>query len=109
ERAEIDRVLREHELSLGNGVADAERAVKAGRLLRLDLFTVLDGGGSQNAFGMVVFDAQTGVRYTDSALMASNVVSAAREVASVIEQAAEKFRQRAGDLRTVGVLSVRNA
>jgi len=109
ERAQIEQVLREQEVSLGNGVADAERAVKAGRLLRADLFAVLEGGGPQQPFGVVVFDGQTGVRYVDTALVASNAVSAAREVASVVELAAQKLQRRSTDLRTVGVLSVRNA
>jgi len=109
ERAQIEQVLREQEVSLGNGVADAERAVKAGRLLRADLFAVLEGGGPQQPFGVVVFDGQTGVRYADTALVASNVLSAAREVARVVEQAAQKLQRRSTDLRTVGVLSVRNA
>jgi len=109
ERAQIEQVLREQEVSLGNGVADAERAVKVGRLLRADLFAVLEGGGPRQPFGVVVFDGQTGVRYADTALVASNVLSAAREVARVVEQAAQKLQRRSTDLRTVGVLSVRNA
>ncbi len=109
ERAQIDHVLREQELSLGNRAPDAERAVKAGQLLRVDLFAVLEGGGPEQLFGVVVFDAQTGVRYADAAVAASNVLSAARGMAKVIEQATGKSRRRSTDLRTVGVLSVRNA
>lgn len=109
ERAQIDRVLREQEFSLGNRTPDAERAVKAGQLLRVDLFAVLEGGGPKQPYGVVVFDAQTGVRYADAAVIASNIVSAARGTAKAIQQATEKFRRRSRNLRTVGVLSVRNA
>ena len=49
---------------------------------------------------VVVFDGQTGVRYADTALVASNVVSAAREVASVVEEAAKKLQRRSTDLRS---------
>jgi len=57
ERAQMERILREHELAVSNGVADGERAVKAGQLLHVDLFAVLEGGGSDKGFGVVVFDA----------------------------------------------------
>ena len=43
DRAEVDRVLREQAISLA-GPVRAEHAMKAGQLLHADLYTVLEGG-----------------------------------------------------------------
>src|SRR2546428_9652794 len=67
DRAEVGRVLREQEISLA-GLVRAEHAVKAGQLLHVDLFAVLEGGLTNETkpyttFGLVGFDATDGVRY----------------------------------------------
>jgi hypothetical protein len=113
DRAEVGRVLREHELSLA-GLVGAEHAVKAGQLLQADLFAVLEGAltnevGGAMSLGLVVFDAKTGARYADSALPASNTVSAASATAEAVRAAVEKSRRSPADLHTVGLLLVRNA
>ena len=113
DRAEVGRVLREHELSLA-GLEGAEHAVKAGQLLQADLFAVLEGNltnevGGAISLGLVVFDAKSGVRYADSALSASNAISAALATAEAVRAAVAKTHRGAGDLHTVGVLLVRNA
>ena len=113
ERAQVDRVLREHELSLA-GLERAEHAVKAGQLLQADLFAVLEGSltnepGGSTSLGLVVFDAKTGVRYADSALVASNLTSAASATADAVRAAIAKFHRNPEDLHTVGLLLVRNA
>src|SRR6266699_5050112 len=58
DRAEVDRVLREQEISLA-GLMLAEHAVKAGQLLHADLFAVLEGTLTNETkvtptFGLVV-------------------------------------------------------
>lgn len=137
DRAEVGRVLREHELSLA-GLVGAEHAVKAGQLLQADLFAVLEGspanetessavgratlqrsrseiGNPANeteslaSLGLVVFDAKTGARYADSALLASNTASAAAATAEAVRAAAAKYHRKPEDLQTVGLLLVRNA
>jgi hypothetical protein len=80
ERAEINRVLQEQQLSLAGDVG-ANEAVKAGQLLRADLFAVLEGSVASTAphpepLALVVFDARTGVRYADAELAASNTMPA---------------------------------
>src|ERR1035437_443455 len=65
ERTEVNRILHEQNL-LQAGIVRAEDAVKAGQLLHVDLFAVLEGAttnGRQASFslGLVVFDAKTGV------------------------------------------------
>ena len=113
DRSEVGRVLREQEISLA-GLARAEHAVKAGELLHADLFAVLEGAVTNQAdasplFGLVVFDAKNGVRYADSAFVASNAVSAASATAVAIRAAVTKARRNPLDLHTVGLLRVRNA
>ena len=113
DRSEVGRVLREQEISLA-GLVRAEHAVKAGQLLHADLFAVLEGAltnetGASPPFGLVVFDAKNGVRYADSALVASNVVSAASATAMAIRAAVAKAHRKPQDLHTVGLLRVRNA
>jgi hypothetical protein len=111
DRAEVGRVLREQEISLA-GLVRAEQAVKVGQLLHVDMFAVLDGtttNYTESSLGLVVFDAKTVVRYADSALLASNAVSAASATADAIRVAVAKSRRRPQDLHTVGVLLVRNA
>jgi hypothetical protein len=113
DRAEVDRVLREHALSLA-GLERAEHAVKAGQLLQADLFAVLEGSltneaGESTSLGLVVFDAKTGARYADSALVASNMTSAASATEDAVRAAVAKFYRNPADLHTVGLLLVRNA
>src|SRR6266567_2653367 len=113
DRAEVGRVLREQEISLA-GLVRAEHAVKAGQLLHVDLFAVLEGGLTNETkvpttFGLVVFDAKNGVRYADSALVVSNAVSAASATAVAIRAAVAKAHRNPKDLHTVGLLRVRNA
>jgi hypothetical protein len=113
DRVEVGRALREQDISLA-GPVRAEHAVKAGQLLHADLFAVLEGAltnetSASPAFGLVVFDARNGVRYADSALVASNALSAASATASAIRAAVAKARQDPRTLHTVGLLRVRNA
>ena len=113
DRAEVGRVLREQEISLA-GLARAESAVKAGQLLHADLFAVLEGtpaneAGGPPALGLVVFDAKSGARYADSALLASNAVSAASATAAAVRAVVAKSHRAPQDLHTVGLLLVRNA
>jgi len=142
DRAEVGRVLREHELSLG-GLVGAEHAIQTGQLLQADLFAVLEGSLTNEtevpasgratlqrsqpttqeaqqelrptdsevaaSLGLVVFDAKTGARYADSALRASNVLSAASATAAAVRAAVVKFHRDPQDLHTVGLLPVRNA
>jgi hypothetical protein len=113
DRVEVGRVLREQELSLA-GLVDAEHAVKAGQLLHVDLFAVLEGSLTNETegsptLGLVVFDAKTGVRYADSALLASNAVSAASVTAGAVRAAVAKAHRNPQELHMVGLLLVRNA
>ena len=111
DRVEVDRVLKEHQLSLG-GLEQADQAVKAGQLLHVDLFAVLEANqpnaSAGKTYAMVVFDAKSGARYADSALVASNDLTAASATAAAVRAAVVKRRQDPQNLHTVGLLAVRN-
>ncbi len=108
ERKEIDRVLDEHKLSLG-GLVNAEQAVSAGKLLTVDLFAVVETAEQGKlASGLVVFDAQSGLRLADETLAGNADVLADRIVQSLRDSLAKRER-RERDLRPICLLSVRNA
>ena len=100
EREEIDKVLAEQKLS---GMFSATNAVELGQILKTDLFAVLE------TTSIVIFDAQTGLRFVDETL-SENIETAAQAVAEAVTTAVEK-RQKLGQgkLVTFGVLEVRNA
>ena len=66
ERRQIERVLREQKLSL-SGLVEANQIVAAGKLLSVDLFAVVEtAAGGKEVLGLIVFQAQTGVRLWDA-------------------------------------------
>ena len=105
ERTEIDKVLAEQKLS---GMFDAKNAVELGRILKTDIFAVLE------TTSIVIFDAKTGLRFVDETLpdetLPEKLEAAAEMVAKAVMTAAEKRQKLTdGSLVTFGVLEVRNA
>jgi hypothetical protein len=107
ERQAVDRVLAEQKLTL-SGVVAADQVVAVGKLLAVDLFAVLETAESKEAVGLVVFDARTGTRLWDAALPAGGVEAAVRATVDAIKAARQK-REMVEKLRTVCILTVRNA
>jgi hypothetical protein len=108
ERNEIDHVLGEQRQSL-SGLADASKAIVAGRLLNADLFAVVEGQADFGATGLVVFDASSGAILQDGSLTGTlGDAAVAAQIAQSIEAAIAKRRLGLSGLHTVGVLSVRN-
>jgi hypothetical protein len=108
ERAAIDRVLREQKLSL-SGLVDADTAVKAGKILAVDLLGVIDAAAdAKQNLGLVVFDAASGVRLLDIGFTTSDLEEQARAAAGGVRAAAAKWRTGTKNLKTVCFLPVRN-
>lgn len=100
ERSEIDKILAEQKRS---GLFETENALQLGKILRADLFAVLE------PMSIVVFDAKTGLRYADETLP-ENPEKAANAVAGAVGQAREKRgKLKDGKLETFAVLEIRNA
>jgi hypothetical protein len=107
ERQAVDRVLSEQKLTL-SGLVAAENAVAVGKLLAVDLFAILEAGEGKEAVGLVVFDARTGARLWDAALPDGGVDAAVRATVDAVRAARQK-RQTMEKLRTICLLTVRNA
>ncbi len=108
ERQAMDHLLAEHQLKLG-GMLDAQQAIVAGRVLTTDLLAVLESQSPQggNVRGLVIFDARTGVRLCDEALVGKDQ-QAADAVVGYVRDAAAKYQRQGKGLRTVSVAETRN-
>lgn len=108
ERQQVERVLSEQKLSL-SGATDAAQAVRAGKLLACQMLVLLEperrAGG---AVGVVIFDPSTGVRLFDAAVPTRDGAKAAEALVAAVVAAADK-RQNAGAMKTVCLMTVRNA
>ncbi len=111
ERDEIRRVLDEQKLTQ-SGIVDATQVVALGKLLKADLFAVVDGSaGSDGIASVVVFDARSGLRYWDVAcsVAAAELEQASDAVAEAVKSASHKRGRQNKGLHTVGFVTVRNA
>lgn len=109
ERRQVERVLAEQALTL-SGLVDANKVVAVGKLLSVELFAVVETtAGGKEALGLVVFDARTGVRLADVTLPGGDVKEKADAAAEAVRGAVGKHEKGAGKVRTVCVVSVRNA
>jgi hypothetical protein len=109
DRREVLRVLQEQKLTI-SGLGGSQQAIAVGKILRVEAFAVLEmAPGEKQPLGLVVFDADTGVRLQDVALPERGVEETAQKVADAVTAACAKRSRGADGLRTVCLLSVRNA
>ncbi len=109
DRQEISRVLQEQKLAI-SGLGGSEQAIAVGKLLRVEVFAVLEMmPGEKQPLGLVVFDADTGVRLHDATFPAHGAEQTAQAIADTIQSACAKRGRMADGLRTVALLSARNA
>jgi hypothetical protein len=107
ERQQIDRLLEEQHISL-SGAIDAERAIKVGHVVSADVLAGVETSPGSPAIGLVVFDAATGVRLCDQTIAAPRDEDSAGQISRAISEGISK-RQHVNTLRTVCLLSARNA
>src|SRR5207245_1684742 len=109
DRSATDRLLAEQKLSL-SGLVDAGTAVRAGKILAVDLLGIVEASAdAKQNLGLVVFDAATGIRLLDAGFGAPSADQQAREVAAGMRTAVEKWRIGTRHVKTVCFLPVRNA
>jgi len=118
DRKEVMKVLGEQKLAL-SGLVDPEQAIRAGKLLNVDLFAILecepehatpDGKKTKKKLlGLSALDSRSGVRLWDAPLSSEGVEETAAQIVAGVKGAAAKYRAPAKDLHTVGLLTVRNA
>lgn len=124
ERSLINRILDEQMLSgaLADKTVDADQALRLGKILKADLFAVVDVGsratpgaragaseqpGDLPVLSLVVFDVSTGRRYWDARLP-GKMDAAVSALILAIRESGVKGRSLPADLHTVCVLPVRN-
>jgi hypothetical protein len=109
ERAEVERILQEQKLTRC-GLSGADQALAVGKLLGVDVFAALETyPDNQQILGLVVFDASSGVRLLDAVLPSGDTAHMGENVAVATQEACVKRAHANSKLRTVCVLSVRNA
>jgi len=109
ERTLVERVLDEQKLTRC-GLSDSAQALAVGKLLGVEVFATLETfPDSQEALGLVVFDARSGAKLWDATLPAGGVDKTADGIVAAVHEACEKRLRPAINLRTVCLLSVRNA
>src|SRR5262245_18633088 len=117
DRKNVVKVLAEQKLAL-SGLVDPEQAIKAGRLLNVDLFAIVETdpeidpankNKKKRVLGLSALDSRTGVRLWDATLAPGEANETAAQIAAAVKGAAAKYQAGGKDLRTVGLLTVRNA
>src|SRR4029077_9911193 len=96
---------------------DPEQAIKAGKLLNVDLFAILETepGNAEpkpkkkKLLGLTALERRSGVRLWDATLEFEGIEETAAQIVAGVKGAAAKYRNPKKDLRTVGLLTVRNA
>jgi WD40 repeat protein len=109
ERQAIERVLAEQKLTL-SGLVDAATAAKVGQLLGVELFAIIETGGpKKDAYGIIVYDTGSGVRYVDRAIPDGELSERVKVVVEAALSAVEKEMKGSKELKTLSVRAVRNA
>lgn len=108
ERQEIRRLLEEHKLTL-SGLVDADQAIMLGKLLPVEVFAVVElDTEDERALGIVVFDAQSGLRLLDRALPGSGGDATVEDIVKGVKTAIAKFHRSTNDTQSICLLTVRN-
>ncbi len=108
ERSEIDKVFDEQKISASS--INETQILSLGKILKTDLFAVIQSDEKNIPIGLIVFDAESGVRYWDSALPETDMDKIAKFAADSIKTAVEKRKKSSeGKLKYLSLLSVRNA
>jgi len=97
EREQIISVLQEQKLSLA-GLLDPQQAMHVGQLLRADLFAVIESAGDGKPTGLVIFDANSGLRLCDQAVRGDASAVSDAVVAAVQATAAKDRRLNHGGI-----------
>ena len=109
DRLQIERVLKEQKLSL-SGLVDASQAVKVGQILSVDLFVIVEKtADGKEAFGCLIYDANSGLRLWDAALSSDGIEATVDGVVAGVDAAVRKRVAGPQMLRTMSIVGVRNA
>ena len=108
DRQTIDKALAEQKLTV-TGLVATDQALAIGKLLSAELLAVLETTpGSKQATGLVVYDARRGVKLWDDSLP-SRLGPSIQTIVKGIQAARLKHLQNFKDVRTLCILTTRNA
>lgn len=108
ERAGVEKLLGEQLRSLA-GAMDAESVVQAGRILRADVFAILETTTNGLLGGFTVLDGATAVRYVDSPPDAGGWAAQSAAMVRDVQAAVAKRSLPPGSRAAVCVLGAKNA
>src|SRR5262249_44850494 len=116
DRQDVLKVLGERRLAQ-SGMIGPEQAIKAGKLLNVDLFAIMEAEPQmadadrkkKKVLGLTALDSRSGVRLWDATLQPEGSEETAAQIVAGVKGAAAKYRNQKKELRTVGLLTVRNA
>ena len=109
DRQHVDRVLKEQKLSVA-GLVDAGLAIKAGQLLSVDLFALVEqSADGKETLACIVYDTGTGLRLCDATLSGDGIEAVAGEVVTCVERATQKRAAGMANVKTLSLVGVRNA
>ena len=91
ERAELDKVLAEHKLSL-SGMIDPRSAIKIGKLLRADIVTQIIKSKEKLPERIIIFDVTYGIRLEDKFIKNKNFDADVAEITNTIVNAVNKSK-----------------
>jgi hypothetical protein len=102
DRQEIGRILAEQKLKM-SGYVDAEEVSMLGRILKVQLFAVVENGTQgEGVSGFSVYDAATGLRYWDETLSVADLEKTAERIRQIVKASLAKQRTPAGELKGGG-------
>src|ERR1019366_2981321 len=93
-----------------SGLVDANTAVKAGKILAVDLVAIVEySTETKQNTGLIIFYVGSGVKLADSGFPADGLEPQAVHIAASVRSALAKWRAGAKHLKTLCFLPVRNA
>src|SRR5262245_51056369 len=100
DRKNVVKVLAEQKLAL-SGLVDPGQAIKAGQLLNVDLFAIVETdpeidpankNKKKRVLGLSALDSRTGVRLWDATLAPGEAKETVAQIAAAIQGAAAKYQ-----------------
>src|ERR1019366_1377073 len=109
DRKAVSKLLAEQKLSL-SGLVDSNFAVNTGKLLNANVFALVEADPlGKEALGLVIYDADAGIKWHDATLAAGTLDQQVEAIAQAVRGVAKKRAVLPKSLQTVCVLGTRNA
>ncbi len=109
DRKAVSKILTEQKLSL-SGLVDSSFAVNTGKLLNANAFAIVEADPlGKEALGLVIYDADTGIKWHDATLAAGAFDQQVEAITQAVRGIVKKRNAGPKSWQTVCVLGTRNA